>query len=746
MTASAGEEQRRLEREIQRLHHQLAQAVEALHHLRQMVQESGDVLILVDGAGRILEANGRLAVVLAEPQPTLYGQPLQRWLANPGQSQVLQRWLAGDDGTPSLRMELDLQPADAVAVPMELEGHRLPGAPGPAGRATLALREISERRRLQAIEAARQVQDALIASLRSSEARYRDLVAHLADGLAQLDAGGRVLLANPALHALLAVPEGELLGHHLTGFLPPSALAAFDQYWGAVLAGGSRCFELPLRAADGTERWAAFEVQPRTGADHGLSGGAVTTLILRDVTQLHAALSGLTALAFRDPLTGLGTVEASRRALAKRLRRAPSRGVLVLWIDLDGFRRVNHSYGREAGDALLRQLADALRAWQTPADDLARVGGVEFLLLHPLSPEITSEEGLQAAAEVEVQRLREHLQHSGAGRRPGVPLGFCAGYSLAPFDGDETEQLLQAAATALSRARELGPGTSLRYARHFTAELREALSIESRLGRAAEEGALRLVFQPQHDGEGRLVGAEALLRWNDAAHGAVAPASFIPLAERSGLIHATGSWALAQTCRQLRLWLDAGLLPPRLAVNLSPRQFELTSPSLVDQVQGLLADYCLPAELLELEITESCLLPASTALAQMQELAAIGVQLTLDDFGTGFSSLSTLHRLAIHKLKIDRSFVEDLPQSASACTLVRTALAMGRGLELLTLAEGVETAEQFAVLQQMGCDAYQGFWFSPPLEAEAFAAMLPQGRPLQPEDGFRAAGASFHAS
>jgi EAL domain-containing protein (putative c-di-GMP-specific phosphodiesterase class I) len=275
--------------------------------------------------------------------------------------------------------------------------------------------------------------------------------------------------------------------------------------------------------------------------------------------------------------------------------------------------------------------------------------------------------------------------------------------------------------------------------------LRQELSIESRLARAAAEGALRLVFQPQQDGNGHLVGAEALLRWNDGVHGAVCPAHFIPLAERCGLIHAIGHWALEQACRQLRAWLDAGLRPPRLAVNLSPRQFELTVPTLVEQVQTLLARHRLPADLLELEITESCILPASTAIAQMQELAASGVHLALDDFGTGFSCLSTLHRLAINKLKIDRSFVEDLPNSASARTLVRTALAMGRGLELLTLAEGVETAEQLELLRQMGCDAYQGFWFSRPLEAEAFAALLPLQDACLAEDGSGAAGPAFHA-
>jgi EAL domain-containing protein (putative c-di-GMP-specific phosphodiesterase class I) len=221
-----------------------------------------------------------------------------------------------------------------------------------------------------------------------------------------------------------------------------------------------------------------------------------------------------------------------------------------------------------------------------------------------------------------------------------------------------------------------------------------------------------------------LLGAEALLRWDDAIHGSVPPARFVALAERSNLIHPLGQWVLDEACRQLRCWLDAGLEPPRLAVNLSPRQFELTVPPLVDQVTALLERYRLPPGLLELEITETCILPVAGVTAQVQDLAALGVWLALDDFGTGYSSLSVLNRLPLHKLKIDRSFIQHLESSDSARTIARTALAMGRGLGLETLAEGLETQGQLAVLEALGCDAYQGRWFSDPLEAEAFEALL----------------------
>lgn len=712
----AADDPRRLEREIRRLRHELDAAVHALPHLRQMVQFSGDLLLLVGPAGRILEANARCAALLGVPQTALYGQGLQRWIPNPGQALVLEQRLAGLAVGDPLRMELDLEPEAGGPVPLELEAHRLDAAGEP--RWTLALRDIGERRQLQSSEAARQVQAALISSLRSSEGRYRELVAQLADGLGQLDASTRLLFANPALHRLLAVPEGTLEGSRLVEFVAPAGRPAFEQYWGALLAGQARQFELPLLAADGTPRLVAMELTPRSDGVGKRAGGPVGGVLLRDLTELRRAVADLTDLAFRDPLTGLANAEATRRELERRLAEAQERAQLVLWLDLDGFRRVNHSFGRAAGDALLRTVSDWLRHWAGPRDLLARLGGDEFLVVRELLD--------PSEAEAVVQDLHRHLaQLEAPAAGAAMMLGFSAGYSLAPTHGRQAEDLLQAAATALARAREIAPGTALRYEQTFTSELRQEMALEARLSQAIAAGGLRLVYQPQQDAQGRLVGCEALLRWNDPVHGPVSPAHFVAIAERTGLIHPLGQWVLEEACRQQRAWLDAGLEPPRLAVNLSPRQFECTLPPLIDQIGTLLARYRLPPDLLELEITESCILPMAGAIPQMEALAALGVRLALDDFGTGYSSLEVLNRLSIHKLKIDQSFVADLQTSQSARMIVRTALAMGEGLGLATLAEGVETQAQLAVLQELGCQTYQGYWFSRPLEVDAYRALLP---------------------
>ena len=741
MSGTPSDERQRLEREIKRLRHELQEAVGALPHLRQMVQFSGDLLILAGPGGCILEANTRLAEVLAVPQQALYGQPLQRWLSNPGQVRVLQERLEALGEGEALRMELDLQPAQGELLPIELEGHRLAEAVGDGPRWTLALRDLSVRRRLEGSEAARQVQTSLIASLRSSEARYRELVEQMADGVGQIDAGTTLLFANPALHRILAVPEGQLLGLRLLDFLPEQARASFEQSWGAVLAGRQRQCALPLLAADGSRRQVELELHPRRAGEEERVCGAVASLLLRDVTQLNQALTELTDLAFQDPLTGLANAEASRRELDQRLQQPSPQPRLVIWLDLDGFRRVNHTFGRAAGDALLVAVAEGLRTWRAPRDQLARLGGDEFLLVRELNAAPDDPAALQAQALEVVAELRGFIaQLETTAAAPATGLGFSAGYSLAPLHGCQAEELMLAAATALSKAREVAPGTALAYEPTFTTRLQREVDLEGRLHRAMGQGELRLVYQPQQDGSGRLIGAEALLRWNDPIHGAVPPGRFVPLAERTGLIHPLGQWVLEEAGRQLRAWLDAGLRPPRLAVNLSPRQFELTVPTLIEQVAGLLERYRLPPQLLELEITESSILPMAGAIGQVQQLAAMGVQLALDDFGTGYSSLSVLNRLAIHKLKIDRSFVEPLERSDSARTIVRTALAMGRGLGLETLAEGVETAGQLEVLELLGCDAYQGYWFSRPLEVEAFTALLPRELAAAREDGGTAGG------
>lgn len=704
-------EERRLLREVSRLRHELSEAVAVLPHLRQMLESSGDPLLLLDGHGLVLAANGALARLLGLASEQVLRQPLARWLPLAQQAEVLQRSLADLQPGQTLRMELELQGASAGMLAMELEAVRLAPSADPASpHWTLALRDIGGRRRLAAMETMQQVQSALVEELRGSEERYRQLVEQLGEGLALLDAGWIFRLANPAMHRTFGLGEGELLGRRLDSVLAPEDVEVFAQRCGALRAGRGLRLDLQILTPQHERRIVQMAFSP----SHEGSG---FSLQARDITDLHRARQELERLAFQDGLTGLGNEESSRRHLAELLQRHPERSLAVLWLDLDDFRRVNHSFGRPAGDRLLRQVAAQMGRWSRSGDWLARLGGDEFLLIR------SGVEPQEAAAmAADLQAFLASTVRSPEGDL--LSLGFCGGLSLYPSDGGDAEALLIHAATALGQAHDRGAGVVLAYEAHFTDRLLAQLDLEKRLRQALLEGGLRLVYQPQVDRRGRMIGHEALLRWHDPQLGPVSPARFIAVAERSGLIHALGRWVLDAACDQQRRWLDAGLAPPPVAVNVSPRQFTDPPQAMSELVAELLARYRLPAGMLELEITETCILPISGIGPELDRLAGLGVNLAIDDFGTGYSSLTSLHRLPLHKLKIDQSFVASLVSSEAARLIVRTAVAMGRGLGLTVLVEGVETDDQLALLETMDCDGYQGYRFDRPLEAQDFEARL----------------------
>lgn len=736
MSALPPEERQRLEREIRRLRNELQEAVHSLPHLRQMVQFSGDLLLLTGPGCRILEANQRVAAVLGEDPAQLYGQSLQRWLTNPAQVEQLEQRLQAMASDDVVRMEVELLPAQGDSLILELEARRLAAVATAEPRWTLALRELADQRRIEASRAAQDLQKALVSSVRRSEdrvaefsQRYQVLFEQSLDGLLLLDPAGVVLEANATAAGLFgAVEVDPLLGLALIdlaserqpGGTPPEE--TIPRLLGQAMVQGHSEGECWQRRLDGDQLWLARLSVRRLELD----GGQRLLLCARDVSEARRYEDRLRSLAYEDQLTHLPNRAAALAWMEAHLQRPGQGPQLLLWLDLDGFGRINLSFGRQAGDALLLTVAEGLRQFSAPQDLVARLGSDEFLLVRPLSGSAEEPPALQREAELTVQSLRDHLALlvPEATTMGSWALEFSAGYSFAPLHGHQADELLEAAATALSRARLEAPGTALAYRPTYTTSLRREVQLELSLRQALERGQLRLAYQPQCAADGTLRGAEALLRWEDPVHGTVSPARFIALAERSTLIHPLGQWVLQQACRQLRRWLDAGLQLPRLAVNLSPRQFELTVPPLVEQVRELLECYRLPRELLELEITESCILPVRGVSDQVRELADLGVLLALDDFGTGYSSLSALNRLPLHKLKIDRSFIQHLVGSESARTIVRTALAMGRGLGLEVLAEGLETPGQLEVLESLGCDAYQGYWFSPPLEVDAFTALI----------------------
>ena len=309
-------------------------------------------------------------------------------------------------------------------------------------------------------------------------------------------------------------------------------------------------------------------------------------------------------------------------------------------------------------------------------------------------------------------------------RSHDLALGLSIGISVSPNDGEDVTSLVKNADIALYRAKEQGRGTFQFFEAHLTQMAAERLYLEGELRQAIRRDELRVHYQPQHRlGDGHLIGAEALLRWEHPELGMIAPDRFIPIAEDSGLIVGIGEWILASACRQAKAWLDAGQPLESLAVNLSGVQIQ--RGDIVASVGRVLEETGLPAERLELEITETFIMrQAERDIRVLEELRALGVKLAIDDFGTGQSSLGYLKRLPVDKLKIDRSFVMDTPQDADDAAITRAIVALGHSLRLKVLAEGVETAEQEAFLRELGCDGVQGFHYSRPLDTAAFASYL----------------------
>ena len=444
--------------------------------------------------------------------------------------------------------------------------------------------------------------------------------------------------------------------------------------------------------------------------------------VFTDISKIKETEAELEFLAHHDPLTRL----PNRRLLLSRMRHAMEivrrdGGLLaLLMLDLDRFKGVNDSFGHAAGDELLQLVAERLTKRLRTVDTLTRLGGDEFtVLLQGIS---NREDAGRVANEI-VTILSEPWFLSNSAE---IRIGSSVGIALFPEYCTTAEEMLQQADTALYQAKEEGRGRFKYFTEELTAVARERIALEAALRRAIAENELRVYYQPQVDiRSGELVGAEALIRWQHPQEGMMLPDRYIAIAEETGLIVSIGEWVLRETCRQGKQWLDAGYPPLTLAVNLSPHQFH--HKDIAASVSQALLDTGFPAGSLELELTESILIKRENdAVEKLHQLRTQGIRLAIDDFGTGYSSLSYLKRFPIDVLKIDKSFVHDIPLDKDDMEIASTIIGMGHNLGFKVLAEGVETIEQLEFLRAQGCDMYQGYLKSPPLAAEAFEQMLLQ--------------------
>lgn len=556
-------------------------------------------------------------------------------------------------------------------------------------------------------------------ALRERESLLTELQATLestADGILVTDLFGRVRAFNRRFAQIWALPQELLQGSDdaaMHNWLTESVVdsAGYLQRLNTLNTGTllHATDRLRLRSGQSLER------VTRPLLRNGQPSGRVWSF--RDLTERVAADERIEALTFSDALTGLPNRRSLTSHCTERAKTARATGhtFALLVIDLDHFRQINDSLGHDAGDRVLLDIGQRMQSCLREQDMLARIGGDQFaVLLWPAD---------HAAAEASARRLLKVVAQPCSVEGAQFTLTCSIGMAMFPAHGAGLDDLVRHAESAMRAVKQAGRANFRLHQLRAEGDRGSHMRLDHAMRQALVSNRFRLHYQPQlRLTDGCIVGAEALLRWRDPELGEVAPGRFIPVAEDSGFIVAIGDWVLAQAVRQAALWHQAGHSIP-IAVNVSALQFQQSH--FVERVAHVLAVSGLPAHLLELELTESILVhDAAEALLRLGALARLGVKMSIDDFGTGYSSLAYLKRFPIHKLKIDRSFVNGLPNDDSDVGIVRAILQMAHALGMKVIAEGVERDEQRQFLLEAGCDEFQGFLFSPGVDSLSFERLL----------------------
>jgi diguanylate cyclase (GGDEF)-like protein/PAS domain S-box-containing protein len=555
-------------------------------------------------------------------------------------------------------------------------------------------------------------------ALRRSEERFRSLTELSADWYWEQDEALRFTYVSPGFEARSKHDPALVLGRRRWDFdnvMPGSG--TWDEHRRLLEARKPfRDFEQITVRADGTRVHVSSSGEPvydEAGGFRGYRG------VSSNITVRKAAEERLEQLAQYDAVTGL----ANRNLLHERLEHAcvqsrrRSRGAGVLYVDLDGFKLVNDTHGHPVGDELLRQVGRRLQDCVRRDDTVSRLGGDEFAvviadLARPDDAALVAQKVLDAfAAPFELGGQETFITAS-------------IGVATFPNDGESAEALLKCADIAMVRAKESSRNAFCFYTAELNARAASKLQLNSDLRRALERGEFQLHYQPKVRLEsGRMIGMEALLRWQHAERGMVGPLEFIPALEDSGLIVPVGDWVIGEACRQLAAWSRAGLQPMPVAINLSARQFRRRDLDRV--IKHVLIEHAVSPDLLELEITESCLMEdPRDAIRQLEALREAGLRISVDDFGTGYSSLAYLTRLPVSTLKIDRAFVNAAITEPGSAAIVRMVIDMARRLRFDVVAEGIETEQHVQFLTQHGCEQGQGYHFGKPVSATAIAPRL----------------------
>jgi diguanylate cyclase (GGDEF)-like protein/PAS domain S-box-containing protein len=662
--------------------------------LRQLISTNLDAVVTVDCSGNVLEWNGGAETTFGLAAQHVIGSPFPSALL-PGATLTT---LPFGRTTESVARR-----ANGESVPVEIAV--APAGAGAEATLTAFIRDISERKRAQS-------------DLEAREQRFRTLVEKSWSGVVLLDGAIRFSFAGSSTQHIIGYEEQELLGRSLFDFVHPRDRERAQAVFADMLERPSQETHGELRFRHKEGRWVWLE----GFSQNLLHEPSVRAIVLnyRDITQRKETEKQLEYRAYYDSLTGLPNRLLFRDRLVHSLEHAKRNkvGVAVMYLDIDHFKLVNDALGHSFGDRLLGEVAKRLQAALRASDTISRIGGDEFSIL---LPEVVSAEAVAGVAGKILQSLARPFAVDGHDLFVTASIGI----GCYPADGEDAETLLKCADAAMYRAKELGRNQ----AQLFTASMNERyvrrLALEQHLHHAVERGQLELWYQPVFDRtRRRFASVEALLRWRDPVRGLISPSEFVGLAEETGLIIPIGAWALRTACMQLRQWQDQGL-SLRMAVNISAVQ--LQQHDLVAQVREAIAESGITPQTLQLEITESAaMLSVELTMQMLHELRAMGVGVSVDDFGTGQSSLIYLKHFPIDTVKIDKEFLREVTSDETAAAIVSYVINLAHTLQLKVVAEGVETEEQYTFLRHYACDQMQGFLFSRPLPANEIVPFLQQ--------------------
>lgn len=552
-----------------------------------------------------------------------------------------------------------------------------------------------------------------ITDRKESEERYRSLVEMSPDMIAVVSKG-KIDYANGAgcEFAGITTPQ-ELIGQPLENIFPEEVLNELRIIEENSNSGVCKSFEFQLTAPDGIKRDLEMSAVPTL-----YEGRLAKQIIVHDITDQKRAKQTIEFMAYYDALTGLPNRYMFRKYLNDMLNNSEEQALAVLFLDLDRFKVINDTKGHSIGDQLLKKVANRLQRRVQHVGMVSRLGGDEFIILLEDTDRIKTKD----LARQLINEFSPPLELNGQEYFITPSIGI----SMYPEDGEDEETLIRQADTAMYLAKDRGKNNFQFYHPQLNSLSLRKMELETALRKAIEQESFTIHYQPQVDLKtGMIVGVEALLRWVHPTHGFISPGEFIPLAEETGLIVPLGKWVLQEACRQNKQWRDAGLSDIPVSINISVRQMQ--EEDFIECVERVVQELGVIPSCVELEITESIIQNIDESLLILNQLKELGFKLSIDDFGTGYSSLSYLKHLPIDKIKIDKSFVDDIVEDSSGGAIVKTIIDMGTNLNFTVIAEGIETEDQQQFLIQNGCELGQGYLFSRPLPLQEVKELLRQG-------------------